>query len=350
MQNWRDPSFFHTSTMALHQGDWLGRIAPVSNISLRDAWTSSSKGGGICLNHSLNGSLSLRRISCSIALVHPSSSGSSTKASWYESRSSLAIAALWGVHWLKPSRFNFSNSLSCHSCTVMHSFGVCASSSWVEDVSSRDADIADTMCATHTPFLRNMAWSVIFRTTINICLQPATSVVYACSTCNPGGSWHPLSCFNSVHPMGVTITCVSCVGAWDIFPSKISVWNGPPCMLFSISTTVSNSFSPGTSVPSAPFSGVPSATRHCDSNWARRTVDQGVEIQSISLSLITLMTHAKVQVPITIGTCLPKVDSSGTTRNTTSSSYPATSLTSSLAITNPKGHVHQPPSPTKCSG
>ena len=40
----------------------------------------------------------------------------------------------------------------------------------------------------------------------------------------------------------------------------------------------------------------------------------------------------------------------GTTRNTMSWSYPATSLTCSLTITNPKGHVHQPPSPTRCRG
>ena len=46
-QNWRDPSFFCTSTTGLHQEDWLGQIVPASSISLSDAWTSSSKGGGI---------------------------------------------------------------------------------------------------------------------------------------------------------------------------------------------------------------------------------------------------------------------------------------------------------------
>ena len=36
-----------------------------------------------------------------------------------------------------------------------------------------------------------------------------------------------------------------------------------------------------------------------DNNCARQTVTQGVEILSISLSLMTLITHASVQVPIT---------------------------------------------------
>ena len=81
------------------------------------------------------------------------------------------------------------------------------------------------------------------------------------------------------------------------------------------------------SVPSASSSGVPSAMTRHNNNCARGTVAQGVEVQSISLSLITLITHARVQVPITIGTRLPKVDSSGTTKNMTSSSYPTTSLT-----------------------
>ena len=79
MQNQRDPSFFHTNTTALHQGDWLGWKVPASSISLSDAQTSSSKSGGMCLKHSLKCSSSLMQISCLIALVHPSSLGSSTK-------------------------------------------------------------------------------------------------------------------------------------------------------------------------------------------------------------------------------------------------------------------------------
>ena len=64
MQNRRDPSFFCTNTTALHQGDWLGQIAPASSMSLSDAWTSSSKDRGMCLKCSLKASSSLRQISC----------------------------------------------------------------------------------------------------------------------------------------------------------------------------------------------------------------------------------------------------------------------------------------------
>ena len=92
------------------------------------------------------------------------------------------------------------------------------------------------------------------------------------------------------------------------------------------STIMSTSLSAGAFVPLAPYC-VFSAMTHRDNNCERRTVAQGVEIQSISLSLITLITRVNVQVPMTIGTRLPKFDPSGTTRNTTSSSYPATSFT-----------------------
>ena len=52
MQNWRDPSFFRTSTTPFHQGDWLGWIAPASSMSLSDSWTSSSK-VGVCAGNIL---------------------------------------------------------------------------------------------------------------------------------------------------------------------------------------------------------------------------------------------------------------------------------------------------------
>ena len=55
MQKCKPPSFFLTSTTVLHQVLWLGLMAPDSNISLRWFLTSSTIGGGICLNHSLNG-------------------------------------------------------------------------------------------------------------------------------------------------------------------------------------------------------------------------------------------------------------------------------------------------------
>ena len=80
-QKCRVPSFFFTRTTALHYSDWLGRIAPASSMSQSDACTSSNKGGGMRLNRSLKGSLLLMHISCSMALVQPSSLLSNVNAS-----------------------------------------------------------------------------------------------------------------------------------------------------------------------------------------------------------------------------------------------------------------------------
>ena len=111
------PSFSLTKTIALHHGDWLGCIPPVSNISQSEVHTSSSSGGGICLNHSLNGLLSVIQISCSTTLVQPSSLPSSVKISWKASMWSHATMAFQGVQLLRPSRFNFSRSFFCCSTT-----------------------------------------------------------------------------------------------------------------------------------------------------------------------------------------------------------------------------------------
>ena len=55
MQNHKPPSFFLTSTMALHHTLWLGWIGLASSISLRWQRTSSTRGGDIHLNCSLKG-------------------------------------------------------------------------------------------------------------------------------------------------------------------------------------------------------------------------------------------------------------------------------------------------------
>ena len=102
------------------------------------------------------------------------------------------------------------------------------------------------------------------------------------------------------------------------FLLKSLIWNDPTCALLPILTTVSTPFFLGVSAPPLPSEGISSTTTHRDNSCARCTVNHGVEIRSISLSLITLMTRARVQVPITIGTHLPKFDPSGTTKNTTS--------------------------------
>ena len=73
--------------LALHQALWLGLMAPDSNISLRWFLTSSTIGGGIHLNHSLKGVLSVTFIVCSVEWVQPSSAGSNENMSWYLARS-----------------------------------------------------------------------------------------------------------------------------------------------------------------------------------------------------------------------------------------------------------------------
>ena len=133
---------------------WLGWMAYASSMSLRDVLTSS-KGGGIHLNHSLKGSLSVMWISCSITLMQPSSLSSKAKMSWKVKTSSLATAALW-VQELKPSRFNFSRSFSCHMATKRGSS--CVSSPRAActsgDNSAGGMGNADSMHAILMPFFK----------------------------------------------------------------------------------------------------------------------------------------------------------------------------------------------------
>ena len=132
------------------------------------------------------------------------------------------MAALWGGHSLRPSRFSLSINFSCHSCTNSHSLGACAPSSSSEGTSSRGTNIADMTFATCAPFLRKMALSIMFRTTIETCLLPAVSMVYACSTCSLEGSECAFLCTTSASLIGATITWVSCAGAYSTLPFKIS--------------------------------------------------------------------------------------------------------------------------------
>ena len=87
MQNHWLPSFFFTNTTMLHHALWLGLIAPDSSISHRWFQTSSTRGGGICLNCSLKGVPSVTFIMCSVEWVQPSSMGSNKKMSWYSAKS-----------------------------------------------------------------------------------------------------------------------------------------------------------------------------------------------------------------------------------------------------------------------
>ena len=99
--------------MALHHALWLGQMAPDSNISLRWFWTSSTKGGGICLNHSLKGVSFVTLIICSVEWVQPNSTGSKVKTSWYLARSWQAASASSRGHKFNLLKFNSINSLPC---------------------------------------------------------------------------------------------------------------------------------------------------------------------------------------------------------------------------------------------
>ena len=122
MQKCRLPSFFHTSTMALHQALRLGLMALDSNISFRWFLTSSTIGGGIHLNHSLKGVLLVTFIVCSVEWVQPSSNGSNENMSWYSARSQWAAFANSGAHESRPLKSSSLNSLPCLCLTF--SFGV----------------------------------------------------------------------------------------------------------------------------------------------------------------------------------------------------------------------------------
>ena len=186
------PSFFLTKTTALHHGDWLGHIAPVSNISWSEVCTSSSSSGGIHLNHSLNGSLSVIRISCLTALIQPSSLPSSVKISWKASTWSHAAVAFWGVQLLRPSRLNFSRSFFCHSTTdrVSHLSSIPRMASNSGDNSTGRTGDVETTLSTCTPFFRKIEDPEMFLITMDTLLLLILSLLYACRMCNQGGRGH----------------------------------------------------------------------------------------------------------------------------------------------------------------
>ena len=87
-----------------------------------------------------------------------------------------------------------------------------------------------------------------------------------------------------------------------------------------------------------------------ESSHATLVVDNGVERLFISLSQITLIILPIVQITTTKGTLRLNLDSSGTTRNTASLSYPVIPHTWMCKMTNLSGLVHFPPNPTRFNG
>ena len=123
IQKCKSPSFFHTNTTALHHALWLVLMAPDSNISFKWFLTSSTIGGGICLNCSLKGVPSVTFIICSLEWVQPSSARSNENMSWYLARSWQAVSANSRVHESRPLRSNSSNNLPCLCLTVSAGVG-----------------------------------------------------------------------------------------------------------------------------------------------------------------------------------------------------------------------------------
>ena len=108
----------------------------------------------------------------------------------------------------------------------------------------------------------------------------------------------------------------------------ISVWNGPRWTLSHTVTSLSMlpsgdpPLAPSTKVSTPSEAGMAVPDRQ-ESSCATLVVDHSVARLYISLSQITLIILLIVQVPTTKGTLRPNSDSSGPTRNTASSSYPA---------------------------
>ena len=169
-------SFFQTNTTTLHHVLWLGWIVPESNISHKSAWTSSTNGGGICLNHSLNGTSSVTLITCFVEWVQLSLQGSREKMSWYSSRRDWAESASSGGQDPNSLKFNFSNSFSC-LCSAVSYCGwmpralskasiipgiICGSGTW----------LAATTLATRTFFFNIWGYAILFLTTAVVLLLP----------------------------------------------------------------------------------------------------------------------------------------------------------------------------------
>ena len=79
-------------------------MAPPSSISWICCRTSSTNGGAMQQNLSLNGSWSSSSISCCMTSVHPIMWGSKEKMLWYSNNSLVAQAASLGGHNFSHSR------------------------------------------------------------------------------------------------------------------------------------------------------------------------------------------------------------------------------------------------------
>ena len=109
--------------------------------------------------------------------------------------------------------------------------------------------------------------------------------------------WVGFPTFNYRVPQGCNhYVCIMC-GDFAIFPFRISIWNGPTCML-SFNSTTSSTLSVCPGLPMLLLMDDSSVTICHDNSCVKWTVAQGVEIQSNSLSLMMFIMCPSMQVPL----------------------------------------------------
>ena len=147
-------------------------MAPDSNISHRWLLTSSTNGGGICVNHFLKGVSLVTFIVCSVEWVQPNSNASNKNTSWYSAKSQHAASASSGIQESRPLKSNPSNNLPCPCLTlslgVWESQDSLATSSNCLPSGSSGTGNAATALATRVFFWRVCKYAVLFLTTTTV--------------------------------------------------------------------------------------------------------------------------------------------------------------------------------------
>ena len=162
---------------------------PESNISHRCIKTSSAKGSGIHIKHSLNGVSSVTLITCLVEWVQPSLLGSGEKTLWYLAKRDPVEAASSGGQDSNPLRSNSSNTFSCLCFTVsLGAWRLWASSDasiklvWT---GSSGTHVTVTALTTGVFFLRVWGYTVLFLTTTATYLLPLHNPVSVFCTVRP---------------------------------------------------------------------------------------------------------------------------------------------------------------------
>ena len=158
-------------------------MAPDSNISCRWLLTSSTNGGGICLNCSLKGVSSVTFMVCSMEWVQPNSAGSNENTSWYLASSWHAASASSGVQESRLLKSNLSNNLPCLylavSLGVWESWDSPAPSNNCSPSGGSGTGNAATALVTRVFFWRVCRYAVLFLTTMTAFPQLGVCVLHS---------------------------------------------------------------------------------------------------------------------------------------------------------------------------